>query len=274
MEDYAETNMSQMSTTNVVDDEDIEERARNVELSPESGLHNREQIDQNDHLSDSELNDSENDILRIFNRFDKNKDGFIDEDELREVMMYMFQDEKLSDAALEDLIQKVDKNSDGRIDYHEFTKMTMEMFENNESIESLDYSREDILRAKFQELDINGDGFIDFDELRRDIEQDDLLETRIKLMMSYCDLDGNGKLDFEEFVKMHNGPRKNLTVDGIFRAFDLNNDGFIDREEYRNITRVLDPHFSEEKFEMMMEQMDADGDGRISYAEFQNAYNQ
>jgi len=64
---------------------------------------------------------SSDDILRVeFQRFDRNKDGFISKDELKEVLGKV---QTLTDQDLEDFIQENDIDKDGRINYEEFMKM-------------------------------------------------------------------------------------------------------------------------------------------------------
>ena len=56
-----------------------------------------------------------NDKLRVeFQQYDKNGDGFISKDELKEVLGKV---QTLTDQDLEDLIKDVDVNKDGLIDY-------------------------------------------------------------------------------------------------------------------------------------------------------------
>lgn len=60
-------------------------------------------------------------LLEAFQAFDLNKDGFICEQELKEVMARM--GENLSAAEIEKMIVEADKNKDGRVCYEEFLAM-------------------------------------------------------------------------------------------------------------------------------------------------------
>ena len=60
-------------------------------------------------------NMSSDDILRVeFQRYDRNKDGFISKDELKDVLGKV---QTLTDQDLEDFIQENDIDKDGRINY-------------------------------------------------------------------------------------------------------------------------------------------------------------
>ena len=70
-----------------------------------------------------------NDKLRVeFQQYDKNGDGFISKDELKEVLGKV---QTLTDQDLEDLIKDVDVNKDGLIDYEGNEKFrTLYIFKN------------------------------------------------------------------------------------------------------------------------------------------------
>ena len=53
--------------------------------------------------------------------FDKNNDGFITADELKQVIESFGHD--LTDEELDEMIEGVDKNKDGKINYLEFLEM-------------------------------------------------------------------------------------------------------------------------------------------------------
>jgi len=56
-----------------------------------------------------------------------------------------------------------------------------------------------------------------------------------------------------------------------FKEFDKNGDGSIDLEELTAILRLIDPvFFTDEVCKVLLEEIDADGDGEINYSEFLN----
>lgn len=68
---------------------------------------------------------------------------------------------------------------------------------------SRDYTDEGLMEA-FKEMDADGSGSIEEDELRAAILKMDpnAKEDTIKEMMHYADQDGDGNVDFEEFKKI------------------------------------------------------------------------
>ena len=68
---------------------------------------------------------------------------------------------------------------------------------------SRDYSDEALMEA-FKEMDTDGSGSIEQDELRNAILKMNPFESEknIKEMMDYADEDGDGHVDFEEFKKI------------------------------------------------------------------------
>ncbi|KAI9314589.1 calmodulin 2 [Dichotomocladium elegans] len=60
-------------------------------------------------------------LNQVFNAFDKNGDGFISIEELKEVMSRL--GENLNDHELKEMMQEADINKDGLIDFKEFKKL-------------------------------------------------------------------------------------------------------------------------------------------------------
>ena len=66
--------------------------------------------------------DTEAEIREAFRVFDKDENGFISADELKEVMNDL--GEKLTDEEVREMIREADVDGDDHIDYEEFVKMT------------------------------------------------------------------------------------------------------------------------------------------------------
>ncbi|XP_074656027.1 neo-calmodulin-like isoform X4 [Tubulanus polymorphus] len=100
-------------------------------------------------------------------------------------------------------------------------------------------------------------------------------QEQIEVMIDQVDTDGNGTVEFEEFLRMmSNNPIKTLpkTEDEemreAFKVFDRDNDGFIDAQELRFTMNNLGQPLSDEDVKAMIKEADIDGDGRINYEEF------
>ncbi|KAK6945306.1 EF-hand domain [Dillenia turbinata] len=85
------------------------------------------------------------------------------------------------------------------------------------------------------------------------------------------DVDGDGYLDYGEFVAISVHLRKMGNDDHLrkaFQFFDQNKSGYIEVEELRDaLADEVDPH-GEEVIQAIIRDVDTDKDGRISYEEF------
>ena len=62
-------------------------------------------------------------IKKIFNQFDKNKNGYIDKNELSSLAIAL--NDPLSPAELQDFFKNLDKDKSGKISWEEFIKYWM-----------------------------------------------------------------------------------------------------------------------------------------------------
>ncbi|XP_074320051.1 calmodulin-like protein 3 [Silene latifolia] len=140
-------------------------------------------------------------VRRVFDMFDQNGDGQITTGELTMSLrnMGIF----IPDTDLAQMINHIDVNGDGCVDGLEFEslyKLIMEKDGDNDLDED-----NDIMEA-FNIFDKNGDGFISVDELRSVLDSLGLSQGRnledFKLMIMKVDVDGDGRVSFNEFKKM------------------------------------------------------------------------
>jgi len=94
------------------------------------------------------------------------------------------------------LVIEYDVNGDGTIDFDEFMEMMKKQAEHQ------DNSAE--LKEAFKIFDRDGNGYIDAEELKKVVTQ---YGARLSLeeaeeLLNEADLDGDGKLDYNEFVQM------------------------------------------------------------------------
>jgi len=129
-----------------------------------------------------------------FDFLDKDKDGKITSKELASVMVPLGHDP--SDTELKDIISDVDSNHDGMIDFDEFLEMMARKISGPEVQAEL--------REAFNVFDKDGNGTISEDELRQVMHNlgEKLTDEDIKAMMREADTDGDGEVNFEEFVQM------------------------------------------------------------------------
>ena len=83
------------------------------------------------------------------------------------------------------------------------------------------------------------------------------------------DTDGNGTIDFPEFLAMMtNRLKDNYTDEEIreaFRVFDKDGNGFISAAELRHVMTNLGEKLTDEEIEDMIREADIDGDGQVDF---------
>jgi calmodulin len=92
-------------------------------------------------------------------------------------------------------------------------------------------------------------------------------------LVDECDLDGNGTIDFSEFslfVDRFQATKVNpRNLIEAFQAFDVNNDGVLDRNElYDGMASSGGETLNDEEFDEMFNECDKDGSNNISVIEF------
>jgi len=149
------------------------------------------------HIIAQQLPDSEvSNLKNIFTSIDKNGDGQLTVAEIMEGFDKSGIKPEALGVDIKEIIMNIDSNASGVIDYTEFIAATLEKKK---------YMREDRLWSAFRVFDVDGNGTISKAELQKillggnvDVEGNKSIEDVIK----ECDLDGDGEISFDEFVKM------------------------------------------------------------------------
>eukprot|EP00929_Paragymnodinium_shiwhaense_P091249 TRINITY_DN5126_c0_g1_i1.p1 TRINITY_DN5126_c0_g1~~TRINITY_DN5126_c0_g1_i1.p1 ORF type:complete len:961 (+),score=239.83 TRINITY_DN5126_c0_g1_i1:79-2883(+) len=97
-------------------------------------------------------------------------------------------------------------------------------------------------------------------------------EAELRDMVNEVDADGNGTVDFPEFLslmarKMKDTDSEEELVEA-FKVFDRDGSGFIDVAEIRHVMSNLGERITDEELDEMTREADVDGNGRIDYEEF------
>ncbi|KAJ2044017.1 hypothetical protein H4S04_006453 [Coemansia sp. S16] len=149
----------------------------------------------NDHTNEDQIKE----YREAFSLFDKDGDGNITAIELGSVMRSVGQNP--TEAELQDMINEVDKDGNGTIDFGEFLSlMARQSFDNNE---------EEELKEAFRVFDKDGNGFISAAELRHALTNlgEKLTQEEVDEMIQEADVNGDGQIDYDEFVKMMRGDK-------------------------------------------------------------------
>ena len=152
------------------------------------------------------LNDDQiQEFKEAFTLFDKNGDGTILVKELGTVMRALGQNP--TEAELQDMIKEVDKDNSGTIEFNEFLTLMQRKV--------TDTDTEEEIKEAFRVFDRDNDGIISAAELRHvmttlgekltDEEADGLFSLSIfnsLEMIREADINNDGQIRFEEFVKL------------------------------------------------------------------------
>lgn len=129
-----------------------------------------------------------------FQIFDKDGDGSITTKELGTVMRSLGQNP--SDEEVRQMIEEVDEDKSETIDFKEFLGLMARKMKETDA--------EDELLEAFKVFDRDGNGKISAHELRYVMlsSGEDLTEQDIQEMVMEADIDGDGFIDYQEFVKI------------------------------------------------------------------------
>jgi len=97
-------------------------------------------------------------------------------------------------------------------------------------------------------------------------------EAELQDMINEVDADGNGTIDFPEFLNLMARKMKDADSEEelkeAFRVFDKDQNGFISAAELRHVMTNLGEKLTDEEVDEMIREADVDGDGQINYDEF------
>jgi len=134
----------------------------------------------------------------------------------------------------------------------------------------------DALKKSFTEFDTDGDGYISKEELSRVIGQIGKMVKHEELdaMYEIVDKDGNGLLDFKEFIDLMDGnclcTNNDTEIEELFQLFDVNKDGFITEKEISGVLKSLGEKVRKKDIRKMIKAGDKNKDKQISFNEFKD----
>ncbi|EEU42592.1 uncharacterized protein NECHADRAFT_95722 [Fusarium vanettenii 77-13-4] len=139
------------------------------------------------------------------------------------------------DARVEELWTSLEPDKTGELDLKGLQK----------GLRRIDHpmkNADDMLKRIMDEVDRNRDGKIQYEEFRKFVEK---AERQLFALFRAIDKDGNGKLDKLELqtaFKNAGLTLSNRRLAEFFNDMDLNNDGYVSFDEWRNFLLFMPPH--------------------------------
>lgn len=122
-------------------------------------------------------------------------------------------------------------------------------------------------------MDINGDGRLSKDEIQKGFAQyfgRSLNDKEVDDMFEKVDADGSGEIDYSEFVVATMNEKNLLSNNKLqtaFKMFDKDGGGSISTDEIKQVLS-FGQNLDEKVIADVIKQVDANGDGEISFEEF------
>ena len=136
----------------------------------------------------------------------------------------------------------------------------------------LDESEIDSLKKTFEAFNLQKDGQISYEELKKGLKElncQKITDEELSELFKSIDVDKNGKIDYTEFLAASLQKKMYLKEERLYEAFcnfDLDGCGKITKEELMNVLKS-DPS-QENEIENIIKSIDKNGEGSINYKEF------
>lgn len=132
------------------------------------------------------------------------------------------------------------------------------------------------LREAFEIFDRDQDGYLTIKELAEIMRNlgNAPSEGEIQDMIAEVDIDGNGSINFQEFIslmarRMRDGDLED-EMKQVFKLFDRDGNGLIGHSELKSLMIGIGEKITDDEVKDMILEADKDGDGFISYQEFKS----
>jgi len=130
------------------------------------------------------------------------------------------------------------------------------------------------LKAAFKFFDKDNNGTVEPEEISEVLKALglDLAKDELADIMSSLDENGDGVMDFQEFVAMMDRRMsinsQRAEIEQTFKVFDKNGDGKITFDELKEVLTQLGEEVTDKDVMDMIKEADLNGDGAIDFEEF------
>ena len=130
------------------------------------------------------------------------------------------------------------------------------------------------LRQVFIAFDADGDGKLAKEELIQGLTivlSREESEKEVNRLIEIIDVDGNGFIEYEEFLRAGLDKSKILiekNLETAFKLYDINNRGKINAKELGNVLGGGSDNIDEKVWQELIDEADIDKDGEINYQDF------
>lgn len=133
-------------------------------------------------------------LKSAFMLFDRNGDGYITSKDLGTVVRSLGYNP--TEAEVKDMIKNTDTSKNGMLDFKDFHELMSKVANTSDSDEEI--------REAFKVFDRDNSGSISASELKRVMTMfgEKLTEEEVDQMINEADVDRDGQIDYEEFVRM------------------------------------------------------------------------
>lgn len=148
----------------------------------------------------------------------------------------------------------------------------------SQKLEKVDLTEEqkNEFKQAFELFDLNKNGKITHKELKKIMQGlgQNPTEVEIDELVKEIDADGDGQIDFDEFLAMltrkANTNQMEDDLQKAFKVFDKANRGKIGINELREIMLGLGEDLTDEQLNIMIKEIDSDNDGYVTFEDFKN----
>lgn len=145
---------------------------------------------------------------------------------------------------------------------------------------SVKLSKEELksLKKEFDSIDADHNGELDREELEKFMKKNNFEVEFVNIAITLFDEDKNGRISFDEFVKFTQALSKLdkdplLLQKMLFATLDQDNSGYLDEKEiFKFFKHFSSEQITEEDVKNIMENLDTNGDGKLSFDEIMKAF--